>query len=238
MNPLGITLSCLLRGQEPSPLSGGKSKTRSSGPGFFTESTGMPLFTSLSGRGILSDNHPLCFEGAIVIRLGAGFAAYIETDLVIVLGARVSLYYLFGDIFNPAAKIAHVDISPEEIGRNRTVDLPVVSDIKGFLKFCNEVVWKKDISKELKDRFVPWIEKLTTAHKDGKALSENDWTSNNIPIHPLRLAREIDKFMNRESDIVVADGGDTTTWMGMTRTIKTPGRYLDYGLFGSLKRGN
>jgi acetolactate synthase-1/2/3 large subunit len=90
----------------------------------------------------------------------------------------------------------------------------------------------------LKDRFVPWIEKLTTAHKDGKALSENDWTSNNIPIHPLRLAREIDKFMNRESDIVVADGGDTTTWMGMTRTIKTPGRYLDYGLFGSLKRGN
>ena len=203
----------------------------------FIESTGMPLFTSLSGRGILSDNHPFCFEGAIAIRPGAGFAAYIETDLVIVLGTRISLYYLFGDIFNPAAKIAQVDISPEEIGRNRTVDLPVVSDLKGFLKACNEVVLQKDISKELKDRFAPWIEKVTKAHKDGKALSENDWTSDNIPIHPLRLAREIDKFMNRESDIVVADGGDTTTWMGMTRTIKTPGRYLDYGIFGSLAVG-
>jgi len=82
----------------------------------FIEGTGMPLFTSLSGRGILSDNHPFCFEGAIAIRPGAGFAAYIETDLVIVLGTRISLYYLFGDIFNPAAKIAQVDISPEEIG--------------------------------------------------------------------------------------------------------------------------
>jgi len=203
----------------------------------FIEGTGMPLFTSLSGRGILSDNHPLCFEGAIALRPGAGFAAYIETDLVIVLGTRISLYYLFGDIFNPAAKTAQVDISPEEIGRNRTVDLPVVSDIKGFLKACNELVLQKAINKEFKNRFAPWIEKLTKAHKDGKAMSENDWTSDNIPIHPLRLAKEIDKFMNRESDIVVADGGDTTTWMGMTRTIKTPGRYLDYGIFGSLAVG-
>jgi acetolactate synthase I/II/III large subunit len=203
----------------------------------FIESTGMPLFTSLSGRGILSDNHPLCFEGAVAIRPGAGFAAYIETDLVIVLGTRMSLYYLFGDIFNPAAKIVQVDISPEEIGRNRTVDLPVVSDIKGFLKACHTVVLQKNIEKELKDRFAPWIEKLTQAHKDGKALSENDWTSDNIPIHPLRLAREIDQFMNRETDIVVADGGDTTTWMGMTRTLESPGRYLDYGIFGSLAVG-
>ena len=38
-------------------------------------------------------------------------------------------------------------------------------------------------------------------------------------------------------DIVVADGGDTTTWIGMTRTIRKPGRYLDYGLYGSLGVG-
>ncbi|NNL42246.1 MAG: thiamine pyrophosphate-binding protein [Desulfobacterales bacterium] len=203
----------------------------------FIEITGMPLFTSLSGRGILSDNHPLCFEGALAIRPGAGFAAYIETDLVIVLGTRISLYYLFGDIFNPTAKIVQVDISPEEIGRNRTVDLPIVSDIKGFLRSCNKIVVQKDMEKELKQQFAPWIEKLTKAHKDGKAGSDNDWASNNIPIHPLRLAREINVFMNRKSDIVVADGGDTTTWMGMTRTLETPGRYLDYGIFGSLAVG-
>ena len=62
--------------------------------------TGMPLFTSLSGRGTVSDEHPLCFEGAVAVRPGCGFAAYIETDLIIILGSRICLYYLFGDIFN------------------------------------------------------------------------------------------------------------------------------------------
>ncbi len=203
----------------------------------FIESTGMPLFTSLSGRGILSDNHALCFEGAVAIRPGAGFAAYIETDLVIILGTRMSLYYLFGDIINPGAKIAQVDILAEEIGRNRTVDLPIVSDIKGFLNVCNTLISQEKIGQELKNKFTPWIEKLTTGHKDGKDLSQNDWNSENIPIHPLRLAKEINDFMNKQDDIVVADGGDTTTWMGMTRILESSGRYLDYGIFGSLAVG-
>ncbi len=201
----------------------------------FIEATGIPLFTSLSGRGVLSDEHPLCFEGALAIRPGGGFAAYLETDLVIVLGTRISLYYLFGDIFNPAAKIAQVDIQPDEIGRNRTVDLPVVSDIKGFLRECNSLL--DDSERGFTERFSLWIEKLNTAHDEGKTMANNDWASENVPIHPMRLAREINEFMDREDDIVVADGGDTTTWIGMTRTMKKPGAYLDYGIFGSLAVG-
>ena len=202
----------------------------------FIEKTGMPLFTSLSGRGVVSDAHPLCFEGAIAIRPGCGFAAYIETDLIIILGSRICLYYLFGDIFNPAAKIAQVDIEPEEIGRNRSVDLPVVSDVKGFLKACNQLL-NDELADELKLNFAPWIGKLTTAHKESKEMTQKDWQSENIPIHPLRLACEINEFMNQKTDIVVADGGDTTTWMGMTRTMTHAGRYLDYGIFGSLAVG-
>ena len=202
----------------------------------FIEKTGMPLFTSLSGRGVVSDDHPLCFEGAIAIRPGCGFAAYIETDLIIILGSRICLYYLFGDIFNPAAKLVQVDIEPEEIGRNRTVDLPVVSDVKGFLNACNQLL-KDELSSELKLKFTPWIEKLSLAHKESKKNSKNDWQSDNLPIHPLRLAGEINAFMNQKTDIVVADGGDTTTWMGMTRTMTHAGRYLDYGIYGSLAVG-
>ena len=202
----------------------------------FIEKTGMPLFTSLSGRGVVSDDHPLCFEGAIAIRPGCGFAAYIETDLIIVLGSRICLYYLFGDIFNPAAKLIQVDIEPEEIGRNRTVDLPVVSDVKGFLNACNQLL-KDELSSELKLKFTPWLEKLSLAHKESKKNSKNDWQSDNLPIHPLRLAGEINAFMNQKTDIVVADGGDTTTWMGMTRTMTHAGRYLDYGIYGSLAVG-
>jgi len=202
----------------------------------FIDKPNMPLFTSLSGRGVVSDDHPLCFEGAVAIRPGCGFAAYIETDLIIILGSRICLYYLFGDIFNPAAKMVQVDIEPEEIGRNRTIDLPVAGDVKGFLKACNQLM-DDQLENELTSKFTPWIEKLAMAHKESKAVTQNDWQSENIPVHPLRLAKEINEFMNRKTDIVIADGGDTTTWMGMTRTMIQPGRYLDYGIFGSLAVG-
>ena len=203
----------------------------------FIENTGMPAFTSLSARGAIPDDHPLCFEGALAIRPGAAFAAYIETDLVIVLGTRISLYYMFGDVFNPAAKLVQVDICPEEIGRNRRVDLPVTGDLKAFLGACSRIIGEKNLSQNFISRFSPWIEKLKKAEQDGKGQAVKDWTSDHTPIHPLRLAREIDAFMDKDDDIVVADGGDTTTWMGMTRTMKTAGHYLDYGIFGSLGVG-
>lgn len=203
----------------------------------FIEKTGMPVFTSLSGRGAVPDDHDLCFEGALAIRPGAAFAAYLETDLVIILGTRISLYYMFGEVFNPEAKIVQVDIRAEEIGRNRKVDLPVVSDIKAYLCECLSIIDEKNLADDLNLRFSPWIEKLRQADKQGRQQSEKDWMSSSVPIHPLRLAREIDEFMDRKDDMVVADGGDTTTWMGMTRRVKAPGTYLDYGIYGSLAVG-
>ena len=53
-----------------------------------------------------------------------------NTDLVIFLGTRFSLFYIFGDLFNREAKLVQVDIQAEEMGRNRSVDLPVVSDVR------------------------------------------------------------------------------------------------------------
>ena len=53
----------------------------------------------------------------------------------------------------------------------------------------------------------------------------------------MRLAREINTFMDRSDDIVVADGGDTQIWMGMTRTIRQAGHYMDAGLYGCLGVG-
>lgn len=212
--------------------SGGEAELRT-----FVEGCGLPVFTSLSGRGTVPDTHPLCFEGALVIRPGAAFSAYTATDLVVFLGTRIGLYYMFGGIFNREARMIQVDIKAEEIGRNRTIDLPVVSDVAGFLRECNRIIHEKEMGAGLRNRFAPWISHLEKASEQGKSLSKKDWESSNVPIHPLRLAREINDFMDREDDIVVADGGDTTTWMGMTRTVKRAGHYLDYGIYGSLAVG-
>lgn len=203
----------------------------------FIETTGAPVLTSTLGRGTVPDTHPLCFESSLAIRPGAAASANMGADLVILLGTRVSLYYLFGDIFKRDAKVIHIDIEAEEIGRNRTIDLPVVSDINEILKVCNGIVDERGIAPRLQERFRDWVATLQKEEETAKAQSLPNWTSDNIPIHPMRLMKEINDFMDKEDDFVIADGGDTQVWMGMTRTARSAGHYLDSGLFGCLGVG-
>jgi acetolactate synthase-1/2/3 large subunit len=203
----------------------------------FVEKTGIPAFTAGAGRGVISDTHPLCFESSLIIRPGAAMMALLSTDLVLFLGDSLSLFYIFGEIFSASAKFVQVDILPDEIGRNRTVDLGIVSDIKSFLAELNDILEEKAIGATLREQFQPWVETLRSAEKDSKDQAKSMWECSTLPIHPMRLAKEVNDFMNCEDDIVVADGGDTTTWMGMTRTVRKGGTYLDYGLYGCLAVG-
>jgi len=201
----------------------------------FIETTGAPLYTFAMGRGTLPDTHPLCFESALAIRPGSAMVASLGSDLIVILGSRMNLFNIYGGIYNPQAKVVQVDIHADEIGQNRSVDLPVVSDIKAFLEEVMKLVKKKKDT--LPPQFKPWVDQLTKTDKEAKTLASINWQSEANPIHPLRLAWEINTFMDRDDDIVIADGGDTTTWNGMTRTMKRPGHYLDYGLYGSLAVG-
>lgn len=203
----------------------------------FIENAGIPVMTSALGRGTISDMHPLCFGSSLVIRPGATLVANTTADLVIFLGTRMSLFYIFGNLFTQMAKIIQVDIEPEEIGRNRTVNLGIVSDIRQLLIACNRIIEEKRIGSELREKFDGWVSFLKAAEADSRAQVKADWESDCVPIHPMRLAREVDSFMNRTDDIVIADGGDTTIWLGMTRTIRQPGHYLDNGIFGCLAAG-
>ena len=203
----------------------------------FVEKTGIPTFTMGAGRGVIPDTHPLCFESSLAIRPGAAMLTLMTSDLVLFLGGRLSLFYIFGEIFPPTAKFIQVDIAPDEIGRNRTVDLGIVSDINSFLAELNGIIDEKDLGTALRKQFQPWVETVRQAEKDGKEQARSMWECATLPIHPMRLAKEVNDFMDREDDMVIADGGDTSTWMGMTRTIVKGGTYLDYGLYGCLAVG-
>jgi acetolactate synthase-1/2/3 large subunit len=203
----------------------------------FVEKTGIPAMTVNAGRGVLPDTHELCFEGSLAIRPGAAFMANASADLVILLGSRISLYYLFGDVFPATAKMVHVDIEAEEIGRNRSIDLGIVGDVKAFLGACIKVIESKAFAPGMQKKFKPWVETLKEADIAGKAGMKENWESAGVPIHPVRLMKELNDIMNKEDDIIITDGGDTQVWMGMTRTAKKGGHYMDSGLYGCLGVG-
>lgn len=201
------------------------------------EKTNIPLFTASNGRGVVSDLHPNVFGGISPIRPGASIYATFGTDLCILLGFRLNLNTMFGDVINPEAKLVQVDIQPEEIGRNRQVDLPIHSDIRSLVETLNQIIDDKGNTETLKKQFIGWNDELKKGEAESLAQSQPLWESDANPIHPLRVSREIDNFLDREDDILVTDGGDTTVWMNITRTMRTAGHFLEYGLFGSLGSG-
>ncbi len=203
----------------------------------FIEKTGAPIFTATQGRGVVPDTHPLCFESSLMIRPGCAGFANMNADLIVLLGNRISLYYGCGDFLCADAKYIQVDIEPEEIGRNHFVDLPIVSDVRELMKECNRIVDAKKYGAALKKRFVPWVEELRKSEEPVKNLGRLAYESDQYPIHPARLAKEVNDFMDRPDDIVVGDGGDTQIWTNLARTTVTPGHYLESGIYGCLGVG-
>ena len=203
----------------------------------FAEKTGAPIFTSTQGRGVISDTHPMCFTSSLFVKPGAASLGLIESDLVVLLGNRISLLYAFGDIINPSAKIVQVDIESEEIGRNRSVDLGVSCDINAFVSECNHQLEKQGDTVKLFQRFEAWRLSLSREAEKQVAEAEINWNGKEDCIHPWRLAKEIDLFMDRDDDIVAADGGDMQVWMSLRKTCRRSGYYLETGIFGCLGVG-
>ncbi|MBU2513571.1 thiamine pyrophosphate-binding protein [bacterium] len=203
----------------------------------FVNLSGIPAFTLKMGRGVISDMHPLCFGSSIPTVPGCSGVALSEADLVILLGNRLCLYTANGLFFNPNAKLIQVDIEPEEIGRNKTIDLPIFGDIKALLEECNNTITLEGKSENMKSRFHSWTERLKQTDLDLKDAAQKEYVRDAVPINPGVLAREVDNFMDRESDIIIADGGDAQTWVLETRTCRSELNVLDSGLFGCLGVG-
>ena len=101
----------------------------------FTEKTNIPVITSASSKGVISDSHPHS--------LGAGLRGSGElkdlmeaADVVIAVGTRFALRNPSGQ----SAKLVQIDVDEAEIGKHHKDVLPVVGDAKATLaKLISEI---------------------------------------------------------------------------------------------------
>ena len=98
------------------------------------EATDTPVVTTLLGISAMPESHPLTF--GMVGMHGHYWAnrALDEADLVVAVGMRFDDRVAGKpDAFAPRAKIVHVDIDLNEMGRNVRVDVPIVGDARHVL---------------------------------------------------------------------------------------------------------
>jgi acetolactate synthase-1/2/3 large subunit len=93
------------------------------------EKANIPVATSLLGIGTIPETHPLSIGMGGMH--GEAFTNYTlqECDVLVAIGARLDdrLTGAFST-FAPKARIIHIDLDPSEVGKNLTIDTPVVGD--------------------------------------------------------------------------------------------------------------
>lgn len=198
----------------------------------FAERSGIPVFTNSKARGMVPARHRLC--GGSFFNLGmAAMAGTGSPDVVLLLGARLGLFTggRSGSIVPPEAMVIQVDIEPEEIGRNRDIELGVAADcremLRALLDATDDVSWP--------DRSA-WAA-AAVGLSGGPALLFGDaLAAVDGPIHPYRLMVEIARTLPADA-VVVADGGETATWMEMVAETSAGGRWMTHGYLGCLGTG-
>jgi thiamine pyrophosphate-dependent acetolactate synthase large subunit-like protein len=154
------------------------------------EAAGIPFYTTPQGRGAIPEDHAHSYPTA---RAGA----FRDADLIVVVGTRMN--YVIGHAapprWNAAAKIVRIDIDPSEIANSpRRLDIGVVADAKAaFQQLTNAIKGKVTPA-----HYETWRERLRIRNVQKMAEAEQQLSTSQSPIHPLRLCKEIRDFMDRD----------------------------------------
>jgi acetolactate synthase-1/2/3 large subunit len=177
-------------------------------------------------------------DGAAALRafafLNARSKAFTETDLVLAVGTRFNWVVQFGrpPRFAADMKVIHVDVNPAELGHNRAVDVPIAGDARAVLEQLRAEAEGK-LNPKL---YAAWTGKLRTLDAEKGAEQDKAMSRDEVPMHPLRLCKEVRDFLKRDA-ILVVDGQEILNFGRQAIPTYTPGHRLNSGAFGTMGVG-
>ncbi len=195
------------------------------------ETTGVPVFTVEQARGLVSDDHPLCFgyaDGA----LNAAARRFREADVVVLLGKRFDHRYRYGHAFSPDARLVQVDPSAAEIGRNRGVSVGILGDIGAVVEQMTAEAAKGSWPA---GRLDPWTDQLR-ADRTGWVERLESFSTDKTPLHPMRVFTELEGETDDDT-ILIFDGGDYAQWGRCYLKARRPGHWMRLGPLSQLGCG-
>jgi acetolactate synthase-1/2/3 large subunit len=193
----------------------------------WVDQSGMPFFTTPQGRGVIPEDHPQAF-------LGARSVALKEADLIMVVGTRLN--YVFGHglppRFSADVKMIRIDIDPMEIDSSQRADVGLVGDAGAVLAQFAEAARKRVSA----DMFAEWRKRLEKVEAGKREEVERALSTDQVPIHPLRLCKEVRDFIGRDT-ILVVDGQETLNYGRQSIPSYLPSHRLNSGPFGIMGVG-
>jgi acetolactate synthase I/II/III large subunit len=186
----------------------------------------LPVYVNGMSRGVLPSAHPhlLGLTRKHALR---------QADVVLALGVDFDfrLGYGRGAGYRDDVQVIHVDPQADRIGHNRAVTLGIPADVRAFLRALLEHEGKFGRGEP-----TIWLEQLRAEETRRVGARDEAALSDASPVHPLRFAREVARWVDPEA-IVIGDGGDIVAHTAGQVRVDRPGHWMDPGPFGCLGVG-
>ena len=187
----------------------------------FSEKHQIPVVSTMMGISAMPTQHPLYF--GMVGNNGKPYAnkAMNESDLLIMVGARVADRAVSQPGLITKNKIlVHIDVDPAEIGKNAGASIPLVGDVKHIFDEFNNVEFKCN-TKE-------WLETLAA----NKAALTPRRNPNPDFVDPAAFITKLSEKMEKDA-IYVADVGQNQIWSCGYHIVKE-GQFMTSGGMGTM----
>ncbi len=186
------------------------------------ETTGVPVVTTIMGKGALPTTHELYVGNIGIHGSYAANTAISRCDVLFSIGTR------FNDRitgqprhFAPDATIIHVDIDPASISRNIAVDIPIVADAKKAICALNQKVVPPDIGE--------WTAQIREWKKQHPISMKADGLT------PQKIMQEINRVFDRA--FLVTDVGQNQLWATQFLELNGQKQLLTSGGLGTMGYG-
>lgn len=186
------------------------------------EITGVPVITTIMGKGAIPTTHELYVGNIGIHGSYAANTAISQCDVLFSIGTRFN-DRITGKIeaFAPNAKIIHIDIDSASISRNIEVDVPIVADAMSAICALLEKAKSLDISE--------WRDKI------------NSWKKQypidmcNVGLTPKKIIESINDIFT--DMIVTTDVGQNQLWTTQFLNLDKDKQMLTSGGLGTMGYG-
>ena len=191
------------------------------------EIASLPVATTTMGKGAVDEQHALSV-GVVGSFMGLNSwtrslrRLVTDADVILLVGTRTNENGTDGWRLLPkAATYLHLDIDPEEVGRNYD-SVRLVGDARAGLEDIVERLRAGDLSLR-RERRADLSRSIAQAHARDRHDAEGVTTSSSTPIRPERVMAELDSMLGAD-DIIVADASYSTMWAAAYLQSRRPGQ--------------
>lgn len=128
---IAAAAALLTTAERPVIVAGGGSTGAATEVSALAERLGAPVLTSLNGKGVLDENHPLALGSQL--RIGAARAVAEQADVLLVVGSKLGEAELWVDRLSPVGRVIRVDIDATRLGVNLEPEIGITGDAAAVL---------------------------------------------------------------------------------------------------------